>query len=255
MQSLAAYWSDLRTFGIGALWQEAGRLRKDSTVALNLRDVGRVRIRSRDSDMSCLRQVFADQQYRLGGPFEQRTRAAYDNILAEGSVPVIVDAGANIGAAALWFARTYPQATIVAVEPESENFNLLKDNVAGCANVVPVQAALGGTSGFVSVEKPDHCSAGCRTQPAEHGIRMLTVAECASLVENGRLFIVKIDIEGAEKHVFEHDTSWIDDVQAIIVEPHDWMLPRAGTSQPFLKELSRHDFDLLIMHENLGFVR
>lgn len=84
---------------------------------------------------------------------------------------------------------------------------------------------------------------------------MLTIADAAELVENGRLFIVKIDIEGFEKDVFEHDAGWVDEAQAIIIEPHDWMLPKAGTSMPFLKALSNHDFDLLIMHENLAFVR
>lgn len=255
MERLATYWSDLRTFGIGALWQEAGRFRKDSLVTLQLRDLGRIRIRSRDSDMSCLRQVFTNEQYRMGGPFEERTRSAYERILAEGSVPVIVDAGANIGAASLWFARAYREAIVIAVEPESGNFNLLRDNVAAIPKIRPMQAAIGGTSGFVRVSKPPHCSAGCRTERAEDGVPMLTIAEAAALVENGRLFIVKIDIEGAEKDVFEHDAAWIDDAQTIIVEPHDWMMPKAGTSQPFLRALSARDFDLLIMHENLAFVR
>ena len=36
-----------------------------------------------------------------------------------GKRPLIVDAGANIGASAAFFAMTYPTAKIVAIEPEA----------------------------------------------------------------------------------------------------------------------------------------
>ena len=56
---------------------------------------------------------------------------------------VIVDAGANIGLASILFANRYPQAKILAIEPEHDNFNLLADNVRSYDNIVPLQAALG----------------------------------------------------------------------------------------------------------------
>jgi len=55
---------------------------------------------------------------------------------------VIVDAGANIGLASICFANKYANATIIAVEPEQSNFELLEENVAPYPNIVPVQAAL-----------------------------------------------------------------------------------------------------------------
>ena len=41
------------------------------------------------------------------------------------SASTIVDLGANIGLATLYFAARYPQASILAVEPAAENFNVL----------------------------------------------------------------------------------------------------------------------------------
>lgn len=39
---------------------------------------------------------------------------------------VIVDAGANIGLASLFFANKYADAKIIAIEPEEHNFKILK---------------------------------------------------------------------------------------------------------------------------------
>ena len=55
---------------------------------------------------------------------------------------VVVDAGANIGLSTVFFANKFPQAKIVAIEPEPSNFAMLRDNVAPYPNVTPVQAAL-----------------------------------------------------------------------------------------------------------------
>jgi tRNA1(Val) A37 N6-methylase TrmN6 len=41
----------------------------------------------------------------------------------------IVDAGANIGMASIFFAQKYPDAKIIAVEAEASNFAMLARNV------------------------------------------------------------------------------------------------------------------------------
>lgn len=43
---------------------------------------------------------------------------------------VIVDAGANIGLTAVYFANQFPAARILALEPESSNYALLCKNTA-----------------------------------------------------------------------------------------------------------------------------
>jgi FkbM family methyltransferase len=210
--------ADVRSFGPGVLGRHLARITRARHVDLTLRQVSKVRIRADDSHISSIRQVFDDQQYRLGGAFEKRARAAYDAMLAAGITPLIVDAGANIGAASLWFARAYPRAVIVAIEPEDENYGLFERNIAGYANIRAVQAAVGGESGFVDVHAALN-STGTVTTRSDAGTA--TIAEAVASVASGRLFIAKIDIEGFEKDLFAGDVGWIDDAQAVYVEPHD----------------------------------
>jgi predicted O-methyltransferase YrrM len=66
------------------------------------------------------------------------TRAGHDEALnrfyadtvSRSEIPLILDCGANIGLSSIWFARKYPRATVIAVEPESENFRMLTMNTA-----------------------------------------------------------------------------------------------------------------------------
>ncbi len=51
---------------------------------------------------------------------------------------VIVDAGANIGLTAVYFANQFPTARILALEPESSNYALLCKNTAAYPQVVPI---------------------------------------------------------------------------------------------------------------------
>jgi FkbM family methyltransferase len=55
---------------------------------------------------------------------------------------VIIDAGANIGLSALFFANKYPDAKIFAIEPEETNYKLLELNTKPYNNVCLIKAAL-----------------------------------------------------------------------------------------------------------------
>ncbi len=62
-------------------------------------------------------------------------------------------------------------------------------------------------------------------------------------------FIVKIDIEGGEAALCSDSTEWVG--QILIVELHDWLLPRRGISQPFLKSIAPLDRDLIHIGEDI----
>ena len=62
---------------------------------------------------------------------------------------------------------------------------------------------------------------------------------------------MKVDIEGAEKDLFRSNTEWVAVTPIIIVELHDWLLPKGGTSRPFLQCVSKLDRDFVYLGEDV----
>lgn len=178
-------------------------------------------LRLKTTDIEIYGKIFVDQEYR----FE-----------AVKPPKVIVDAGANIGLASVFFANAFPAATVIAIEPEATNFALIKKNVAAYPNVIPVQAALWGENALINLSHPGNGEWdkwAFRTQKIEtegkntgsHQVQGMTVDKI--MRDHGVDFIdvLKIDIEGAEREVFADASRWIDKVGVIIIELHEnWSL-------------------------------
>lgn len=227
------------------------------TLTIRFED-GRERIvqhRGSRADLGVLSQIFEAQEYSLR-PLQRgaELQQLYDRIAAAGRTPWILDAGANIGASAVYFAQAYPRAHIVAIEPERHNFELLRANVAGLS-VQARCAAIGAADGEAVLVDPGEGEWGYRTAPSGGGERVevlsaarLVAAECAA----GRVpFIAKIDIEGGEADLFSRDTGWVERFPLLIVELHDWLLPRAGSSRSFLRCMAALDRDFVFQGENV----
>jgi FkbM family methyltransferase len=242
--------ADVKNFGPGVLARHLGNKQ------ISLRGVGRVTLRPGQSDMLCMRQVFVGREYDLSTmpAVQARVDAALKRIIAGGQIPIIIDGGANVGAASIWYAQCYPQATIVAVEPEDSNYEVLVDNVRSWPNVVTVKAALGGERGHAVVKAADLGWA-AQTTRSDAGIQLITIEDCVTLVPGGHCFIVKIDIEGFEQDLFAANTNWITEAAVVAIEPHDWMMPGKFTSKNFMQAMAAHEFELFILGENLIFVR
>lgn len=210
------------------------------------------------ADRATFWQVLVEQQYNMNGfPHFRELQQAYNNLLNEGRRPVIVDAGANIGLSTIWFAQLFPEAVIVAVEPETGNCELLARNVASYPNVQVVHGGLWSHRETLAVSNPGAGSAAFQVNEThssdgdDKNIRGYTVDELVELVSQGTLFAVKIDIEGAQKQVFKANTDWVGRADLIIMELEDWLFPWQGTSTPFFRCISAHQFEYLIQGENI----
>ena len=178
------------------------------------------------SDVPTCWQVFVHKEYNfeVGSPPE-----------------IIVDAGANIGLASIYFANRFPDSTIIAIEPEQSNFELLEKNVAPYGNIHPLQAALWNRNEDIDLLDPGLGKWGFMTgsgdiadqlpASARHRVRGMTVDRIMRDFSLERIDILKIDIEGAEREVFSDTSSWIDKVDGIIVELHEHM--KKGCEQSF----------------------
>jgi len=217
-----------------------------------------IHFRRDTSDEPTIGQIFKKNEYAVARRLRRgpEIMAFLGDRSASGQRPLIVDAGANIGASAVYFALTFPAARIVAIEPEEQNFRLLQRNVEGL-DVRCLHAALAANPGHVRVVDPGEDNWGYRTEPAESGIPCVSISEiyqqeCSASVFP---FLVKIDIEGAEADVFASNVGWFDQTPLVIIEPHDWLLPKRGTSRAFLQCVAGKPRDFVIVGENIYSVR
>jgi FkbM family methyltransferase len=227
------------------------RAQKPSTEFV-VEEFGRtLRHRGSSADVQVLQQVFLLREYG----FERLKRlpeiqAFHDQCDA----PLIVDCGANIGASAVWFGCHFPRARIVALEPEQDNFRLLRENTAGL-RVDLVQGAIAAHPGELDLFDPGDGEWAYRTVGTE-GKRLSTVRaydlrELVALAAGSTPFILKIDVEGAEDGLFDRDPETFARFPIVIVELHDWMLPGMGTSTSFIRWHLGQDRDLAVRGENL----
>ena len=172
-------------------------------------------------------------------------------------VNTIVDLGANIGLSALHFKMKYPDATIIAVEPEKKNFDILEKNVSGLSNVYCLNNAIWnshknlgiydiglGEYGFVVNEENDK----------EIGaVTSLTINEIMGKFQVDKIDILKIDIEGSEKELFEKNyETWLPKVRSIVIELHDWFRP--GCAASFFRAISPYEYNMSFKGENVTIV-
>jgi FkbM family methyltransferase len=165
--------------------------------------------------------------------------------LAADRGPLIVDAGANIGSASRYFLHRFPGARVVAIEPDPANFGLLAANCSAHGDVVLINKALWPETTRLAL---DHSlGAECAVRTRAHSADPADdLAGCASsalscgtitmqeiIASHGPVDLLKIDIEGAEAHLFSprQDLSWLRDVSAIVIELHDRYEP--GCSRHF----------------------
>lgn len=217
-------------------------------------------IRPKSSDLDVVLQIFSARDYDLSWclPYKVYIKELCDQILHDGNVPLIIDAGANIGASTLWFAQNFPGCQIFAVEPDHGNFAMLKKNTGLHPNVTLFNAGLWDRPTNLSITSESASNWGRRFEE-EVGeatpVPSVTVAELLAKDPKSRPIIVKIDIEGAETAVFRSNTEWVDDVPLLIFEPHDnlwhWLGTWQGTGHAFFSALARRKHEYLFRGENV----
>lgn len=160
----------------------------------------------------------------------------------------IVDAGANIGLVSIFYANKFPEAKIVAIEPEESNFDILQRNTAPYENIHLIQGALWHENKDIDLVDPGLDKWGFMTfasdaRPAEnafcHSVKGLTLDRIMEMHGLDDIDILKVDIEGAEREVFQDPSSWIQHVGALIVELHEHLKP--GCYRSFYN--ATNDFD------------
>jgi FkbM family methyltransferase len=207
----------------------------------------KIYLRKDQSDPFIFEQIFCEQQYNLAELTDYK-------VLSENKVKWIIDAGANIGLAAIYFSEKYPNARIISIEPNVENFALLQKNTTNYKNVICLNAALWYQNEDLHISNMDEKSAGfmieSKTDSVVEIIKSVTITQLIDQYNIEEISILKIDIEGSEKELFENGSSaWLPKCHCVITELHDWLKP--GTSQVFFREMSNYNWITYVKGENI----
>ena len=122
-----------------------------------------------------------------------------------------------------------------------------------------ISAALltGCGSGLVSLSNPAKQAWAFRTTRTTDGeIAVRTIPHL--ILDEQRaasLFLAKIDIEGFEEDLFANNNEWLDEVEVIIIELHDYIFAGQGRSQNFQREMGKRNFEILVSEGTLIYVR
>jgi FkbM family methyltransferase len=192
--------------------------------AFGWRSTGRVRVpdvrhplmlRFGSSDAEVLHQVFARQEYAC-------CRELKD-------INFVLDLGANVGYSSVWFANVFPDARIVAVEPDASNAALARANLCPYGERVRVvEAAIWDRPTGLVLDRTYRDGREWSVTVREAGAgeapdtRALDIASL--LAEEGMptIDLLKMDIEGAERVLFRHRSDeWLRRTRNYVVELHD----------------------------------
>jgi FkbM family methyltransferase len=195
-----------------------------------------LRVRSA-ADVSVFWEVFAEGEYRdlpLTAP------------------KVILDAGGNVGFAAIYFAARYPKAIVHSLEPDPHNFALLEQNVASYPNIRAHRLALAAHEGPLElhVNPRSRVSTSIVPRPGSSPLQVAALTLDAFLARERitSVDLLKFDIEGAEFDVFRASRE-LHRIERLIGEFHGDL---AGVSfSQFAELLSDYD----VQSTPLGEVR
>jgi FkbM family methyltransferase len=194
-----------------------------------------VLIRLGTTDVAAYEHVFIDDEYG----FRLHPNAS-----------VIIDVGANCGMSAVYFSQQYPDAKIIAIEPEPNNFDVLSKNAKLFTRIAPVHAGLWNRDGFISVPRWTGWGTSVRDPSGPSDILVPSLTLNTLLAQYGieEIDLLKIDAEGAECEIFEDFSTWIDRVKVVCAELHDRFRP--GCSKAF--ENATANFPIKFRHGTLS---
>ncbi len=172
------------------------------------------------SDYEVFNQIFKFKEYEI-------IKNMLLNNNSKNNQKIIIDAGANVGYTTVYFSNELKDIKIFAIEPSSENCEMIFKNSSFFKNIKVYQMALSEKENtYFNLDRNfrDGKDWSIATAEAENGdIKGISIKEIIN--ENGleHISLLKIDIEGAERFIFKKDNNldFLKITEIVALEIHD----------------------------------
>jgi FkbM family methyltransferase len=218
---------------VSRLWTLATRRR---LVTLELKGFrGELRFRPGTSDKEVVEQVFLGDEFSWLGRLDR--------------VSTIVDCGANIGVTAFMLLNAFPNARLVALEPDAGNYEILRKNLEQFGErALALNAAVWSHDTTLRVVRGEFLDGREWTYQAKEdpdsSLDAVPAKSILTVLEDlggDSIDLLKVDIEGGELALFaRRPQSWLPRVKNISIELHG-----DECTEAFFNAMSGYDFDLI----------
>jgi FkbM family methyltransferase len=163
--------------------------------------------------------------------------------------PKILDCGANIGMAVIFFKRMYPDCFIIAFEPNPEVFKLLKKNINenNLRNIEIYNRALSFNKSSVNfyIDSENTLISSLDSNRGGGSVIKVESDRLSDYTRNEIFDLAKIDVEGSEGEIVRDldETRSINRIHQYIVEYHHNIKNASGNLSSFLKVFEANGFD------------
>ena len=180
-----------------------------------------ISLRKTGSDWQVFKQIFQYEEYK---PVVNAMR------LNKINPTLILDLGANIGLTTFYLKKYFPETEIISVEPDENNFICLELNLKTLTNVKLLNVAVWNESKQLIEDAPfrggDDWAKNFKEKKDDIGkiINGLSIEDILKHTSQTSIDLLKIDIEGAERFLFNKDISNLDflaKTKCIAIEIHD----------------------------------
>lgn len=169
--------------------------------------------------------------------------------ITKNKTPYIIDCGSNIGMSILYFKTLYPEASILAFEPNQEAFSCLENNVLknSINKVLFYKKALSNKEGEIDFYyDQDILGSIVSSTKQERMPKQKMVVETSKLSSyiNREVDFLKMDIEGAETEVIEEliNMGKLNYVKQIVIEYHHHIVKDSDIFSKMLQLLENAGF-------------
>jgi FkbM family methyltransferase len=162
---------------------------------------------------------------------EDEINLRFPDLKFEQDVSLVIDLGANRGDFTFW-ARS-KGALVIAVEPDSEAFRYMVNRTRKTSNLTLLNCAAFNTAELIKL----HYHSNRKSDPIGHSISSSLIASKKNVDQNSysivlginlkslfsmqNIKIVKIDIEGAEKYIWEEIELNYKHIEYLVIEIHE----------------------------------